>query len=164
MAKVRGFPSRKVYGKRLRKYRLEGKRRIYWGESSRSGHQRGQEHHREIIGGVQTHPLVLHFAEEHSGTRQDYLMRVTNFHKKALERQVLESIRIEEGSLHQEQSLNLKSEWASSKLPGMQIRTPKGVRRPEKKEEKRIRYEEDKEGREQHEVSAVLSSEEESLS
>ena len=77
-------------------------------------------------------------------------MRVTNFHKKALERQVLESIRIEEGCLNQEESLNLKSEWASSKLPGMQIRTPKGVRRPERKEEKRIRYEEGKEGREQH--------------
>ena len=105
--------------------RLEGKRRIYWGESSRSGHHRGQEHHREIMGGVQTHPLVLHFVEEYSGTRQDYLMRITNFHKKALERQVLESIRIEEGSLNQEESLNLMSEWASSKLPGMQIPTPK---------------------------------------
>ena len=66
------------------------------------------------MGGVQTHPLVLHFVEEHEGIRQEYLMRVTNFHKKALERQVLESLRIEEGSLVQEESLNLKSEWASS--------------------------------------------------
>ena len=122
--------------------RLEGRKRIYWGESSRSGYQRGQEHHREIIGGVQTHPLVLHFAEEHDGTRQEYLMRVTNYHKKALERQVLESIRIEEGNLNQEESLNLKSEWAASKLPGVLIRTPKGVGRLERKEEKRIRYEE----------------------
>ena len=96
--------------------RLQGKRRIYWGESSRSGHQRGQEHHREIVGGVQTHPLVLHFVEEHEGIRQEYLMRITNFHKKALERQVLESIRIEEGNLIQEESHNLKSEWASSKI------------------------------------------------
>ena len=102
----------------------------------RSGYQRGQEHHREIIGGVQTHPLVLHFAKEHDGTRQEYLMRVTNYHKKALERQVLESIRIEEGNLNQEESLNLKSEWAASKLPGVLIRTPKGVGRPERKEEK----------------------------
>ena len=102
----------------------------------RSGYQRGQEHHREIIGGVQTHPLVLHFAKEHDGTRQEYLMRVTNYHKKALERQVLESIRIEEGNLNQEESLNLKSEWAASKLPGVLIRTPKGVGRPERMEEK----------------------------
>ena len=69
-------------------------------------------------------------------------MRVTNYHKKALERQVLESIRIEEGNINQEESLNLKSEWAASKLPGVLIRTPKGVGRPERKEEKRIRYEE----------------------
>ena len=55
------------------------------------------------MGGVQTHPLVPHFVEEHSGMRQDYLMRSTNFHEKALERQVLESIRIEEGSLNQEE-------------------------------------------------------------
>ena len=36
----------------------------------------------------------------------------------------------------------MKSEWAASKLPGVLIRTPKGVGRPERKEEKRIRYEE----------------------
>ena len=66
--------------------RLEGKRRMYWGESSRSGHQKGQEHHREIMGGVQTHPLVLHFVEEHSGEKQKYLMRITKYNKKALER------------------------------------------------------------------------------
>merc|ERR1712240_416626 len=125
--------------------RLRGKRRIYWGESSISGHQRGQEHHREIVGGVQTHPLVLHFVEEHEGIRQEYLMRITNFHKKALERQVLESLRIEEGNLNQEESLNLKSEWASSKLPEMQVRSPKGIRKPERKEEKRVRYEKEEE-------------------
>ena len=73
--------------------RLQGRRRIYWGESSRSGHQRQQEHHREVIGRVYTHPLVLHFVEEHSGERQEYPMRMTNYHKKALERQVLESLR-----------------------------------------------------------------------
>ena len=54
-------------------YRLEGRRRFYWGESSRTGHHRGQEHHREIVGGVQTHLLVLHFVEEHSEERQGIL-------------------------------------------------------------------------------------------
>ena len=73
-------------------------------------------------------------------------MRVTNHHKKALERQVLESIRIEEGNLVQEESLNLKSEWVSSKLPGMQVQSPKGIRKPERKEGKRVRYEKEEEG------------------
>ena len=73
-------------------------------------------------------------------------MCIINYHKRALERQVLESLRIEEGSLIQEESLNLKSEGASSKLPGMQVQLPKGIRKPERKEEKRVRYEKEKEG------------------
>ena len=72
-------------------------------------------------------------------------MRITNYHKKPLERQVLESLRIEEGSAVQEESLNLKSEWAASKLPGMKVYLPKGIRKPERKEEKRVRYEQEKE-------------------
>ena len=76
----------------------EGRKRIYWGESSRSGNQRGVEHFKEIVSGVQTHPMVLHFMEEHAGERQDFLMRITRYHKKAVERQILESIRILRGS------------------------------------------------------------------
>ena len=48
--------------------RREGKRRRYYGETSRSPYQRGQEHSRDIAQGVATHPLVAHFVEEHNGT------------------------------------------------------------------------------------------------
>ena len=91
---------------------------------------------REVQNGIQTYPLVLHFMEEHGGRKQDFLMRVTDNHKKALERQIVESIRIEEGCQNPEENLNLKSEWAASKLPSIQIRIPKGGK---KMEEKRIR-------------------------
>ena len=119
----------------------EGRKRIYWGESSRSSNQRGVEHFKEI--GVQTHPMVLHFLEEHTGERQDFLMRVTKYHKKAVERQILKSIRILGGNKNPQESLNLKSEWAAARLPTISVR--KGAYQPgNKKEDKRIRYVEGK--------------------
>ena len=103
----------------------EGKRRIYWGETSRSGNQRGAEHYREINNGVQTHPLVLHYVEEHNGEKQPFL---------------IESIRIEEGGKSPEESLNQKSEWAASKLPSILIRKAKFT--TNRKKEKRVKYQE----------------------
>ena len=114
----------------------QGKRRIYWGETSRSGSQRGAEHYREVVNGVQTHPLVLHYIEEHEGQRQPFLMRITDYHQKAQERQIVESLRIEEGGKALEESLNLKSEWAASKLPSISVR--KATRAVGRKEEKRV--------------------------
>ena len=49
--------------------RKAGKRRVYYGESARSGYQRGKEHSKEIEDGVLAHPLVSHFWEEHSGRK-----------------------------------------------------------------------------------------------
>ena len=77
------------------------------------------------MSGVQRHPLVLHYMEEHEGVRQDSLMKVTEHYKKALETQVLESVRIEEVCQNLEENLNLKSEWAQSKLPGIKVRVTK---------------------------------------
>ena len=39
----------------------------------------------------------------------------------------MESVRIEEVSAKEEESLNLKSEWAGSKLPNLQVSRPKGT-------------------------------------
>merc|ERR1712105_111523 len=50
--------------------RKKGMKRQYVGESSRSPCQRGQEHMAEISNGVISHPLVIHFWEEHAGERQ----------------------------------------------------------------------------------------------
>ena len=76
--------------------------------------------------------------------RQDFLMRVTRYHKKAAERQILESIRIMEGNKNPQESLNLKSEWAAARLPTISIK--KNSYQPgSKKDEKRVRYVEEKE-------------------
>ena len=53
------------------------------------------------------HPLVQCFLEEHEGVQQEMLFR------------------IEELGLVQEECLNLKREWAGSKLPGLTVTGPK---------------------------------------
>ena len=53
---------------------------------------------REIRNKVATHPLVIHFQEEHAGEEQVVLLRVLSKHRSALERQAMDSIWIEEES------------------------------------------------------------------
>ena len=72
--------------------RLNGVRRIYIGESSRSGHQRGNEHLKDIEDGNIKHPMVQHFFEEHCGRRQEIVMKIVSKHQTALDRQVAESV------------------------------------------------------------------------
>ena len=67
------------------------------------------------------HPMVLHFLEEHQGKTQETLFRILSKHRLALDRQVMESIKIEEVSSKPQEALNLKSEWGGSKLPGLQV-------------------------------------------
>ena len=63
--------------------------RRYFGETSRSSYQRGREHLREVEQGVATHPLVLHFREEHQEETQPIMMRILSRHLTALEREVI---------------------------------------------------------------------------
>ena len=55
------------------------------------------------------------------------LMRVLGHHIKALERQVHESVLIEKLAEKEEECLNLKSEWAGTKIPGLRVSNPKGL-------------------------------------
>ena len=54
-------------------------------------------------------------------------MRVLSRHLKALERQVQESVVIEKEAEIEKECLNLKSEWAGSKIPGLRVFNPKGL-------------------------------------
>ena len=71
--------------------------------------------------------MVQHFWEEHGGRVQPVLMRITSKHLVALERQVRESVKIEKCTIKAEECLNLKNEWAGSKIPGLRVSKPKGV-------------------------------------
>ena len=63
-------------------------------------------------------------------------MIVLSKHMTPLDRQVRESLNIIKASKIAEECLNLKSEWGGSKLPGLQVRSPKGTgKKPEGREE-----------------------------
>ena len=49
--------------------RRNGVQKLYFGETSRSGYQRAVEHKKEIDNGAATHPLVIHFCEDHNGRK-----------------------------------------------------------------------------------------------
>ena len=108
-------------------FREEGKRRIYYGETSRSPYQRGTEHRKEILEGIATHPLVIHSVEEHQGQVQPVLMRTLSAHLTAMDRQIQESLNIIEESRKPGNCMNLKSEWAGAKIPGLAMHLPKGL-------------------------------------
>ena len=70
---------------------------------------------------------MIHFLEEHQGEVQEVLFRILSKHHTPLDRQVQESINIEERMSKVKECLNLKNEWAGSKIPGISIVKPKGV-------------------------------------
>ena len=90
--------------------RRKGIQKMYFGETSRSGYQRAGEHKKEIDNGVATHPLVIHFCEEHQGRKQEVIFRVLSSHLTALERQTVESINILAAGRDLGDILNNKSE------------------------------------------------------
>ena len=92
--------------------RKEGKRRIYFGETSRSPYQRGSEHQKEVREGILTHPLVIHSIEEHEGITQPILMRTLSAHLTPMDRQIQESLNIILETKKEGNCLNQKSEWA----------------------------------------------------
>ena len=54
-------------------------------------------------------------------------MRVLRRHLKALERQIQEKALLVQASEVRAECLNLKLEWAGSKIPGLSVSNPKGL-------------------------------------
>ena len=62
-------------------------------------------------------------------------MRALSTHLTPMDRQITESLNIILEARKPGNCLNLKSEWAGAKIPGLQVSTPKGVSRGRKQEE-----------------------------
>ena len=71
--------------------------------------------------------MVQYFWEEHGGVQQRVILRVLSRHIKALERQIEESVLIERTSKIEKECMNLMSEWAGTKIPGLKISNPKST-------------------------------------
>ena len=89
---------------------------------------------KEIDNGIATHPLVIHFCEEHQGRKQEVLFRVLSSHLTALERQTVESINIMTAGRDLGDTLNSKSEWGEQRSLDFWFLLQKGL--PEVKRRK----------------------------
>ena len=77
------------------------------------------------LNNLQIHDLWT-FEKRTEGIQQWVLMQVTSRQLQALEHQVMESVYIERGSRTPGECLNLKSEWAGSKIFGLRVSRSKG--------------------------------------
>ena len=79
--------------------REQGRKSEYWGESGRTGHDRGLDHHRAISGEDRENPLVEHWAEHHHEDGiplevENFKMKIVKAHRTPLSRQAHEGYTI----------------------------------------------------------------------
>ena len=87
----------------------QGKVRLYWGESHRSGWDRSADHAAALRSKDESYAIVKHWINDHPEGQPDYKFEVMRSFRSSLERQVMELIHIDEGK--PEVRLNSKSEW-----------------------------------------------------
>ena len=100
----------------------QGKETKYFGESARSGFQRGLEHYKALQNEDGKSPLVKHWKEEHGSQEWAFQMKIMASHKTPLLRQATEGYNIStfKGNL----ILNSKGEWRGNLPPRMVVESP----------------------------------------
>ena len=97
-----------------------GKGSRYYGETARTGQERGVEHQRDYNNEQENSHMAKHWVTEHGQDqeRPDFGMQIVRSHKSAFSRQVHEAILIEmyEGSL-----LNSKGEYNRCEIPRLTV-------------------------------------------
>ena len=78
--------------------------------------------------------MAVHYWEEHTGRKQEAMMRILSTHLTPLDRQTMESVNIIEAERKLGESLNMKTEWGRAKILGILVTQPKGVSRAKKLE------------------------------
>ena len=94
---------------------LQGKRRVYIGESTRNIHVRSNEHFNALKNMSENSWMYKHIEREHSGKMEeaDFDFKVIKTFKKPMLRQLSEAVNIQ--NTKDEECLNLKNEYFSHK-------------------------------------------------
>ena len=90
----------------------EDKETVYWGESARTGYDRGWEHWNALKRNNKESPLVEHMLEDHPNVPYSYAMEVVSNQARPLSRQVEEAANIEFFRGHK--ILNRRGEWGQN--------------------------------------------------
>ena len=96
---------------------------IYVGESRRSIKERGGEHWTSYKSKAQDSHILKHQTNHHPGKEPKLILRVSSFHKSALEQQVTEAVRIRRRGSQGAVS-NSKSEFDRCKIPRLVLEEP----------------------------------------
>ena len=100
----------------------KGVRAEYWGETARTGYERGGEHLAGLKGRYEKNGLWKHSELHHGGgdlTKEDFIMEIIEKHRSPLTRQIHEGVALEINKA--DIILNSKSEWNHSRLPRIVI-------------------------------------------
>ena len=93
----------------------EDKIGVYFGESSRTGYDRGAEHAAALAKMDQNSPLVEHHLEIHEGRTPSFTMEVVQTFLRPLDRQVMEGVLIQ--SFKGDFLMNRRGEWGQNLPP-----------------------------------------------
>ena len=100
---------------------------VYEGESSKNAYARGKKHLQELRGAVKTNAMVIHNIAHHDSPSENHFeMKVVKIISKPLERQIDESIRIQNSDANI--ILNSGSEWWGDRVPRASFQTSRAQR------------------------------------
>ena len=93
----------------------------YWGETSRTGYERGEEHLAGLESRYEKNALWKHSHVHHEGDLkgEEVKMEIIESHRSPLNRQIHEGVEIEVNGA--DLLLNSKAEWNHSKIPRVVI-------------------------------------------
>ena len=100
----------------------------YVGETSRTGHARGDNHVQDLLHRREGKPLWEHSQEEHGGLLQteDWKMVVIKRYRTALQRQIGEALEIERKGITNDLLLNSKSQLNRVRIPRLRVESVSG--------------------------------------
>ena len=111
--------------------RRNGKKRYYFGESGRSGFERGKEHRTDFLSMNTDSHMLKHAVVEHGGdTDLQFSMKVLKGHMTAFSRQIHEAVVIEKNE--SSSILNSRGEYNRCSLPRLTVKD--GMREMKEKE------------------------------
>ena len=100
--------------------KLQGVKAHYWGESGRTGYDRGLDHTRDLSAGNKNSPLVTHWSDHHGGEGDpNFQMKVVKQHDRPLSRQIHEGQQI--ANYKGDIIINRKGEWGNNLPPTLII-------------------------------------------
>ena len=91
----------------------------YYGESARTGFDRGADHYSAMRNGVKNHPVVAHFLESHPQEQPEAQMKILRVFDKPLERQAMEGHMI--SMFKGKEIMNSRGDWGQNLPPEMVV-------------------------------------------